>query len=99
MRANGQKIEPAAIGATQPTRGHLTIWRYLDHQRRRHIRVASLSLEPSPSTKHLIPRLDDVKINRWNDKGLVLVGIEQIDRSRRDLIQFPQAWWVRFVEP
>jgi len=94
LRSRGLKIDREALGRVRPIKGHVLMWDYFDPYKRKRVDVVALLANPSPGSSHMIPRLEGVKLTRWNTKGLVLVGMEQID-SRRDTREFKQAWWVR----
>lgn len=97
LRSRGFKIEKEALERARPVRGYIFMWDYFDQYKRKHVPVVALQGHPSPGSTHLIPRLEGARLTRWRAKGLVLVGMEQIDISRRDLCEYSQAWWVRIV--
>ena len=97
LRSKGFKIDKEALERVRPVRGHILMWDYFDQYKRKRVPVVALQATPSPGSTQLIPRMEGIRLTRWKTGGLVLVGMEQIDLSRRDLQEYPQAWWGRIV--
>jgi hypothetical protein len=45
-----------------------------------------------------LDELHGIKLNLVDERGMVIVGVEEIWR-RKERFDFPQAWWCRVIDP
>lgn len=93
LRQGDQARDPAAVRATVPVRGQVSIDRLLSHQ---HMDRAPVHADIRPM---VLETLYAARIEYWRGLNIVLAGRQrqQIPGRKRAEAVFEQRWWLRLV--
>jgi hypothetical protein len=101
LRREGKRLTPERIKAARPTRGLLLMHdtrpgtNYRPVARRYRPRLVGL-MEPT-TRRFILPPLDFAWVEKIDERGMVIKGLQILGRSPKDERLVPQAWWVRVV--
>lgn len=94
LRKDGTRLSQDQIRSHPSRRGELVVFKRSDPWRNMMVPVAALLSKDGVT--YLLPPLDHVRVARWRDKDLVLVGLEDTG-TRRTNGEHLQAWWVKLL--
>lgn len=96
LRRDGRRLSAAEVQQCEPVRGHIRI---LKASLRRTDAQSDLwaALMPHPDAVEPLLELRKVRLVRWDQRGVVLSGVEET-WQRRHCETRRQSWWVRLPE-
>jgi hypothetical protein len=97
LRDRGQRLTAEQVRASRALEGYISVRQDVSPRLPvgKWSRVARLTTDPGNITA--IAELYEVRLVRWDGRGIVLSGIEEHWR-RKERTDYRQAWWVRWLD-
>lgn len=97
LRYRGSRLPPEQVKQAIPVRGLLRVESRSGYGWDSSGRSLCAVLTTPGVAVAALPMLDHCRVARITDRGILIVGVEEVDLTGRQWKNFRQAWWVRPV--
>lgn len=98
LRYRGNRLQPDQVKATAPVRGLLRVESRSGYGWDTSGRNLCAHLTVEHEAVAALPMLDHCRVTKITDRGILILGMEEVDLTGREWKNFRQAWWVRPVQ-